>query len=50
MKKFYDPPAFSWPPYSVENDSPLRLVRMTFIEFNILNLSYKHIDMINMLK
>ena len=23
MKKFYDPPAFSWPPYSGENDSPL---------------------------
>ena len=23
MKKFCDPPAFSWPPYSEENDSPL---------------------------
>ena len=25
MKKFCDPPAFSWPPYSEENDSPLIL-------------------------
>ena len=24
MKKFYDPPAFSWPPNSIENDSPLK--------------------------
>ena len=26
MKKFYDPPTFSWPPYSVENDSPLKTI------------------------
>ena len=29
MKKFYDPPAFSWPPYSIENDSPLNWLTLT---------------------
>ena len=31
MKKFCDPPAFSWPPYSEENDSPLIGQNLSFI-------------------
>ena len=37
MKKFCDPPAFSWPPYLEENDSPLD--HMKFDEMTLDDLS-----------
>ena len=44
MKKFCDPPAFSWPPYSEENDSPLKcyILIKTLSQSDIWLQRYEH--------